>query len=366
MFAIVFAIYQFGLGSSRAFLGEPALIRISKVSPELAKPSNLLGASLLLGVLGLALSGAASLLPGSMGSLFLVLAVAFPVLMAVDSCRYWLFATNRPRQAALIDAVWLTSQLAAYAVAILVGASAPPVVLGTWAFGALVALALFCAVHRTLPSVRGGWSWILRTRDLAGRFFGEYLAISGTQQSVIYFSVIFSGLSASAALRGGQVLVGPLSMVSMGVAVVALPALSRVAHEPRHLMRRAVTISGALLTATCGYGVLLLLVPPGVAEGLLGESWSSGIALIPLLLIQIAVSNIAYGATASLRAMEAARISFRLRLATLPVTLGAIFVGAISSPQGAVLGAVIGGSIQALCWWMTVILLNRRRKTGAE
>jgi O-antigen/teichoic acid export membrane protein len=363
IFGIAFAIYQFGLGSSRAFLGEPALIRIAKGDSAAGTASNLLGASVWPGLLGLLACGAAGIFAGPSGTPFLAFAVGFPILMAVDSARYWLFANGRPASASLIDATWLVAQLATYGVAVLVGFESSAAVLWTWVAGAAIAAILFMLMQRALPSLRGGWEWIKSTRDLSFRYWGEYLTISGTQQSVIYFSVIFSGLSASAALRGGQVLIGPLSMISMGVAVVALPAMSHLARTGAidRLPRRAVLVSGALLGSTLLYGAILVLVPSEVGEALLGASWTAGAAIVPLLLLQTAVSNVAYGATAALRALEAARLTFRLRLTTLPVSLVAIFIGAMNSPSGAVIGAIAGGSIQLACWWIALVVVTRRR-----
>jgi O-antigen/teichoic acid export membrane protein len=368
IFGIAFTIYQFGLGSSRAFLGEPALIRIGKGASPAGTAGNLLGASTWLGLLGLVVCALAGLIAGHGGTLFVIFAVGFPLLMAVDSARYWLFAKGLPAMASLIDAAWLGAQLGSYGIVVLLGAHNSSAVLWTWIAGAAVSLLLFMLLQRTLPSIRGGWAWIRATRDLSFRYWGEYLAISGTQQSVIYFSVIFSGIAASAALRGGQVLIGPLSMLSVGVAVVALPALSNVAKasSAEKLIPRAALISAALLGSTLLYGGILTLVPTALGERLLGASWAAGIAIVPLLVLQTAVSNIAYGATAALRALEAARLTLRLRLITLPLSLAAIVVGATHSAEGAVIGAIIGGTAQLVCWWSALIVITRRRRSGGS
>ncbi|MCC4908095.1 hypothetical protein [Microbacterium sp. cx-59] len=368
VFGIAFAIYQFGLGTSRSFLGEPALIRIAKGSSLSGSAGSLLGASALPGLLGLVVCVIAGALAGPSGTLFFIFAAGFPFLMAVDSARYWLFANGRPASASLVDGIWIGAQLMSYGVIALLGVTNSSTVLWTWIAGAAVALTVFMLMQRAAPSLRGGWLWIKSTRDLSFRFWGEYLTISGTQQSVIYFSVIFSGLGASAALRGGQVLIGPLSMISMGVAVVALPAMANLvrANAIQMLPRRALLISLSLLAATLVYAALLMLVPSALGEALLGESWSVGAAIVPLLILQTAVSNVAYGATAALRAMEKARLTFRLRLATLPVSLAAIIFGATFSPAGAVVGAIIGGTIQLLCWWIALTVITRSNRGDTQ
>lgn len=367
IFGLVFAIYQLGLGSSRAFLGEPALIRISK-DPRTVHASGMLGASLALGLAGFLVCALAGFIAGPQGVLFFIFAVGFPVLMATDSCRYWLFAHGRPRDAAMVDLTWLLAQLGAYGVCVALGFNGANVVVSTWLFGALTALVGFMVVKRASIDLRAGWAWLKSARDLSFRFWGEYLTISGSQQSIVYFSVLFSGLGASAALRAGQVVVGPLSMVSMGVSVVALPELSRVAATGNRvrLVRRAALISAALLASTLVYSVAVMVTPEGVGEALLGESWRSGLALVPLLLALTAVSNVAYGATAALRALEKARLTLRLRLITLPVSLAAIFVGAAMSPAGAVIGAIIGAGVQMLLWWITLLTVTKRERGTSD
>lgn len=368
LFGIAFAIYQLGLGSSRAFIGEPALIRIAKNRESGGNGGNLLGASLALGLPGLAICLAIAIVSGEPSGVFAILGVGFPVLMATDSCRYWLFALERPKAAVALDATWLAVQLGLYGLVSAFGAATTSAVLWTWVVGAFAGCLLFMIMQRAIPSVPGGWKWIKSTRDLSFRFWGEYLTISGTQQSIIYFSVIFSGVAASGALRGGQVVVGPLSMVSMGVAVVALPTLSRTAaaHSTWSLVKAAALVSGVLVTVTAAYAVTLAFIPASAGELLLGESWTHGAALVPLLLVLTAVSNLAYGATAGLRALEKARLTLRLRLVTLPIALGAILIGASQSPAGAVIGAILGSSLQLICWWASLLIIARSRPEGSH
>lgn len=366
-FGVAFAIYQFGLGSSRALIGEPALIRVSSDNPNAASNARgILGSAMYIGVFGSAVNIVAAIAAPRFSTIFLVFALGFPILMAVDSARYWYLAKSEARSAATIDGIWIVAQLSTYALFLWGGVFSIETVLVTWVIGAIAALLSFCIVRRDYPSLSGGYHWLRSVRHLSLRFWGEYIAISGVQQGVIYFSVIFAGIAAAGSLRGGQVIVGPLSMLTMGVAVVALPSLAARAREydSRGLIKRSLAISGLLAATTLVYGTLILFLPPAVGENLLGDSWSSGIALVPFLIIQLIVSNLAYGATAGLRAMEAAKISLTLRLTTVPIVLLLVIFGASHSVSGAVIGATFGAALQLIMWWIAYLILARRLSRG--
>lgn len=322
----------------------------------------MLASSALLGLVGTAINAVLAAFAGTFASVFIAMAIAFPFLMVADGARYWEFARDRPKFSALLDSVWLIIQLGAYGVLVLLGGPGIVAVICTWALGAAAAATVFCLVRQSFPDVRALRTWISDHKGLSFRFFGEYLAISGVQQSVIYVSVLFAGLAAAGAVRGGQVIIGPLSVFSMGIAVVALPALSRRARRVsrKSFMQSAVVISGALLAITITYALLLLVLPASWGEFLLGDSWIAGAALVPVLLLQQAVNNVSYGATSGLRAMQAAKLSLRLRLATVPLVLACVIVGAyLDGAFGAILGAALGGSIQAICWWVAFFVAAR-------
>lgn len=363
VFALAFTIYQFGLGSSRAFVGEPALIR-SGGEPVGARrgAQGILGASLAVGTVGLIVNLVAALFAGAAWEIFVLFGIGFPILMVVDSIRYYFFSISRPSSALGVDTGWLAVQLIAYVVFAVLGQTSAPIVLATWIFGALAAVICYCIVFKGWPSPREGFRWARSVRHLSFRFWAEYAAVSGVQQSIVYFSTIFNGIAAAAALRGAQVIAGPLSTISMGISVVALPAMSTRARKRDRsgLLRLSALASGTLVTVTGVYAVVVMLIPTSWGEYLLGENWQLGRSLIPLLLVQIAIGNLSYGATAGIRAMEAAKVSLRLRYITAPIVLVLIIVGASFSPAGALMGAIGGSLVQMTAWWITYVVISRR------
>ena len=369
IFAVAFTVYQFGLGSSRSFVGEPALIKLAhEASPE-SRSGGVVSSSVAVGFLGFAACAVGWIFTAGESPVFLIFALSFPVLMLTDGLRYYLFAVSRVRLATAIDFTWLAVQAVSYLALVTAGSNSVATVLVTWSFGALISAVFFSAALGIRPGYRQARSWITDVRGLAGRFWAEYLAISGVQQSVIYAASAFQGLVAAGAIRAAQVFVGPLSIMSMGVSVVALPELSRRAKEPSKpsgLLRVSIGASGALLGVTALYATVVFLIPPEVGSALLGESWTLGQTLLPLLLTQIAVGNATYGATAGIRALQEARLSLRLRYSTAPIALIAILIGATQSVSGALVGAIVGSIVQFASWWVAYCYLLKRLPEGTR
>lgn len=367
-FALAFAVYQLGLGLSRAVTGEPTLIRFGDDRSRGAA-SAAIASGWVIGLAGAAAVGVLALVIPAFWATLALMAIGFPVLMLVDAARYGEFARSRPSRAFVIDAVWIVAQGAMLLVLWSVGLWSAPTVVLSWVVGSAFALVVVVVWHRALPGPLTGLRWLRDNRDLSGRFAAEYLAISGVQQSVVFFSVIFAGLTASGAIRGGQVVLGPLSIFTMGFAVVALPALSRLARSGRfdRLRNRSVMVSAVLSGATLAYGAVVLVIPDSLGEAALGASWQIGAALLPVLILQLLTSNVSYGATSGLRALQLARRSLILRWSTAPFIVAAVAVGAWQGGAfGAVLAAVIGGAVQAVAWWTTFLVSLRQTGRGNE
>ncbi|MDQ1121551.1 hypothetical protein [Microbacterium trichothecenolyticum] len=367
-FALAFAIYQLGLGLSRAVTGEPTLIRFSDDDSR-GGASAAIASGWVIGLAGAVAVGALALVIPAFWTTLALMAVGFPVLMLVDAARYTEFARSRPSRAFAIDAIWIGSQGALLVVLWSVELWSAPTIVLSWVVGSACALAFVVISQGSLPGPLTGVRWLRENRDLSGRFAAEYLAISGVQQSVVFFSVIFAGLTASGAIRGGQVVLGPLSIFTMGFAVVALPALSRLARSGRfdRLRNRSVMVSAILSGATLAYGAVVLTIPASVGEAALGASWDVGAALLPVLILQLLASNVSYGATSGLRALQLARRSLILRWSTAPVIIAAVVYGAWQGGAfGAVLAAVIGGALQAVAWWTTFLVSLRQMDRGQE
>jgi O-antigen/teichoic acid export membrane protein len=372
-FGLAYAYYQIMLGVSRSTVGEPTLIRAAS-GPERGvgyrtAQIDTLGASLIVGLASSAVSVVIALVsPANVAPAFWALAVSLPGLMVLDGMRYWSFAVGRAKTAAMLDVGWLVGQLGLFLLIVALGVGTLFTLIASWGAGALLAAIIYLLVIRAFPSVPGGTRWFKANLDMSPRFLGEYLTVSGVQQGMVLFALIFAGISAVGSLRAAQVVMGPMNVVTMGVAVIVLPALSRRATSaPKTLMRTSVLVSAVLSGSMLAFGVLASLIPTAWGEVLLGDSWAAGQELILLAAGALAVTSLSYGATSALRAMQLVRESFKLRLITAPVVLATIGVGAWQGgAAGALIGAIVGGLLQCTAWWILYWRSWLRRVGGAN
>jgi O-antigen/teichoic acid export membrane protein len=197
--------------------------------------------------------------------------------------------------------------------------------------------------------------WLKSQKDLAPRFLGEFTALNGAGQGAAYVIGAIAGLVAVGALRGGQLLLGPLNVVFLGIGIMAVPECVRLLRQsPERLWRVTQGISLLLASVALAWGLLLLLIPPQVGSALLGESWQGARSVVFALAVAMAGSGAMTGAFAGLRSLAAAPRTLAVRLTLAPLTLAAAAGGAVLA--GA-LGAAWGFAVVA---WIGAILVWRQ------
>ena len=169
----------------------------------------------------------------------------------------------------------------------------------------------------------------------------------------MYATAAFAGLSAAGALRGAQVVLGPLNILNMGVTAPAVAESVRIARRsPRRMMRAVELLAVVLVVVFVAWGVVMYLLPDSVGEALLKRSWQPAHDVIPPTRRSWRRRGCSTAATVGLRAMAAAKRSLRSRLVT-----GCAgrrrrddrrgHRGAVGAATGLALGLWIGG----IQWW---------------
>lgn len=355
-FALVFSCYLFLVGSSRALVSEPLLVRHSaEGDPDLAgamarSTGTALALSLCAGlvvlVVGAALSGPARL-P------LIALSVALPGLLLQDAWRYAFFASGRPAAAAANDALWAVLQLSIVGLLLASGDTSVAVLVVAWGASATVCALLGCVQAGVRPRPLAARRWLVSHRDLAPRFLGEFVAVGGALQAVLWAVAFAGGAAAAGALRGGQLLVGPLTVLIAAAPAAAIPEGVRLhRRSPPTVMRMLAVLSGGLSCAAMLWGAALLLLPESVGRALLGASWPAARPLLlPLALATVAVGA-STGAIVGLRVLASAARSLRVRLIVTPTTFGLAVAGVVlGGARGAAIGIAVGASIAAFAWW---------------
>jgi O-antigen/teichoic acid export membrane protein len=355
-FALVFATYLLILGISRAINTQPLVVRFSDVEAgswrEASREAT--GAAIWLGVVAGTASAVIGVILASPALVFMGL--MFPGLLLQDAWRMAFFARGSGRSAFVNDLVWAVALVPALWITVQIdSSSAAPFVLA-WGCSATVAAVAGVAQSRIVPalSVARTVGWQRAHRDLAPRFLGEFLALSASNQLLLYGVTGISGLVAGGAIRAGQVLLGPLHVIQGGAWLVALPEQVRsVRRGKRRFVALSVALSGALGLAALGYGVLVILVPDELGRTLFGPTWANAAdVVLPLALANIGI-GLWMGAVLGLRAMEQARRSFRARLISSPLTVVGGVVGALlGDAPGAAWGVAIATAIGLPTWWL--------------
>jgi len=196
--------------------------------------------------------------------------------------------------------------------------------------------------------------WISRHRDLGPRYLAENTANSGAAQLRSYGLGLITGLAAVGYVQAASTLMGPFMVVFMGMSLVTVPEAARVLRRsPRRLPLFCLAISiGLTLAALTWGGILLVVLPRGFGQWLLGPIWQHAYPVVLPTALGLAGATFIAGASAGLRAMGASRRSLRTQIIT---SIGYVTVALVGAAAGGAVGAVRGTAMAvwagALLWW---------------
>jgi O-antigen/teichoic acid export membrane protein len=362
-FALAYAYYIALLQLSRCFTSEPLMVRFSGSRREAWHGATLHAAStaVTLGCLGTVVGLAvAGLTDGALRSSFLVVSAFLPLLLLQDLWRFGFFAAGRPRAAAANDTVWVVAMAILVLVAHAAGSPTLTWLVFVWAFsGAIAGVFGAFQVHRR-PRARHVRGWIATHRDLGIRFAGEYLVYSAAVQATLYIVGAVAGVAAVGSIRAAQTLVGPVSLVFLGVSFGAVPEGVRIAaRSPGRLPRFVSRLSLCLAGVSLMWGALVLAIPDGVGEAILGDSWRSARNLMVPIVVAVIAEGLNVGPWVGLRALAAAGRSLRGRAMIAAVTMVAGAAGsATMGAWGAAAGFAAGSVIATGVWTWQFLAAN--------
>lgn len=355
-FSIAFVLYTTALSGARAVVGEPLSVRYSASAGVDWKrgASQAMGAAVVVGVVvGFACAVVRIFDGGVVGSSLFLLGVTMPGLLLQDAWRYAFFTQGRGFQAFLNDSIWALVLFAWIAVLLSAGHATVGALILAWGGAACCAALAGIAQARLLPRPSQALTWWSEQRDLAPRFFGEFAAGNGSAQVVTYATAAAGGLTEAGALRGAQLLLGPINIFTMGIGVAAVPAGVRLLEQGRERLKRAaVFLSAALALITLTWGAVIFLLPERWGIALLHDNWLGAHAVVlPLTLAWTGLSANT-GAALGLRALAAAKRSLRVKITITPLTLIAVGAGAtLNGAVGAAYGLAITATSGACLWW---------------
>jgi O-antigen/teichoic acid export membrane protein len=355
-FGLAYATYTLALGASRALAAEPLVVRFSAGSHDQWRSAvgGATGTSIVLGaIVGTSSLFVATLTGGPLRSAFALLGIALPGLLVQDAWRFAFFALGRGDRAFWNDFVWAAVLFPGAALLLSSGKASMPALMAAWAIAGWTAAAVGLAQARVRPKPSRALWWLREQRDLAFRFFSEFVVSSGATQLSLFLIGGLATLADVGDLRAGQMILGPLNILFLGTALVAVAEAAKLLGESPAKMDRAIRMVSALLTVgTVVWATVALLLPDSLGKVLLGRNWAGGrIVLVPLAISAIG-SALSYGPMTGLRALAAARSSLRARVfdATSTVVLS-VSGAAVAGATGAAWGYAIAGCLRVPNWW---------------
>jgi O-antigen/teichoic acid export membrane protein len=365
VYSLAYVTYGFALNASRGLSTDPLMVRFSGTDRATWRRAtrDCTGTALVVGLLsGAAVLAVAKVLSSTAAPGFEALGLTLPGLMLQDSWRYSFFALGRGAQAFLNDMIWAVTLLPA--LLLLKASSHADVFWFTFAWGATgtVAAAVGPFQARLLPRISGAWRWVADHRDLGFRYLLEGTASNAVNQVRSYGVAVILGLGAVGYLQASITLMGPMTILFLGMGLVTIPEGARaLRRSPRHLRIFCVLVSVGLTAASLGWGlVLLVAVPRGLGSGLLGPIWHTTYPLVLPMSLYLMGQAVGTGASTGLHALGAAKRSLRFVLITAAICSAFALAGAlIGGVMGTAVGMAIGNWVSAfLFWWQFGVALR--------
>jgi hypothetical protein len=356
LFVLALSTYWLALGLTRAITCEPLLIRYSSVD-RAARDRGVESALAVAIVFGVVLGGLAIATGKIAGGdraevLFVVTGLGLPALLAHDVCRHAFLAAGRVRAAFILDLAWLLCASGGLLALAALAALTPAWTIAAWAAAAGLIAAGTVVVQRWRLDLRGGAEWLGRHRDLAPALFTEFLAMSGAAQFSLYIVASISGVTAVAAIRGAQILLGPYNVLLLGTPSVAVPnGVRELSASPERLRTSSARISLVLAGGAIACGAAVEVIPEQVGRELLGTTWAISSDVVLPLSIAMAGAGVVAGSLIGLRVLAAARRSMHARLILAMLTIIATAIGAsLGDATGAAIGVAVALWFGAGVW----------------
>jgi O-antigen/teichoic acid export membrane protein len=356
-FSLAYVTYSFALNASRGLATDPLMVRFNGARRPawLQAVAGSSGTAALAGfVSGTLVLSMVAFLGSTARGAFLALGLVLPGLLLQDSWRYAFFAVGRGNQALLNDTIWLLAMVPGIGYLRLTGHVNAFSFILIWGLAAAVAASVGPVQTRVLPRLSAAPRWLSSHRDLGLRYLAENASNSGSSQLRSYGVGIMVGLAAVGYVQAATTLSGPFLVVFMGLSLVTIPEAARVLRRsPQHLALFCLVVGGCLAVGGLAWGgFLLVALPKGLGQWLLGPIWRPTYGLVLPLTISVMGACFIGGATAGLHALGVAKRSLRAMVISSAVYLtcglaGAAWDGAV----GTMCGAAVATWVGAVLWW---------------
>lgn len=364
-FALAYLTYGFANNVSRGVSIEPLLVRFSGLEWKWRRATGgCTGTALLVGLAtGSVALMAGVLIGGTTGLAFVALGLMMPGLLLQDSWRYAFFAMGRGHQAFVNDTVWALVEIPLLVAVKTTGHANVFWFIVAWGAGAYVGAVLGMFQARVVPRLVGATRWLISHRDLGPRYMLENAGTNASTTVLSYSVSSILGVATVGAMQAANVLMGPFKIIVYGLGMITIPEAAHILRtSPRRLPLFCVAVSAGLALAALAWGVVLLVVMPlGVGQLVLGSIWRPAYPLVLPTALAIAGGCASVGPGTGMHALGAARRSLRASLVNSAIIIPLGIAGALVA---GVLGALYFAAVAA--WLSTVMFWWYFRKAMHE
>jgi O-antigen/teichoic acid export membrane protein len=369
-FSIAYTTYVVVLGIVRGAVAQPLIVRYSATDEARwrAGSGRASGFAFVTGLLigaGCLFTGLA--IGGIVGRGLVAVAVTLPGLLVQDTWRYALFAHERGRSAFANDLVWLAVQLPALGLVLWLGRDVAFAALLAWGGAGTVAALVGGRQAGVRLRPEAAAEWLREHRVLIPRYVAEATASLTSSQLALYGVGALAGLATLGELRVGQLLIGPILVIFIGLQLVAVPQAVRALGVSVARLRRLCLIVGlAMAGIAAAWGVFVSLLPDEIGRALLRANWDPAHGIVLPLALGLAASSFSSGALIGLRAFAAATRSLRATVISSSLTTVTTIVGAmLYGAAGAAWGILLAHSVAMALWWWEFGRESRRHVAEA-
>lgn len=309
------------------------------------------------------LLAASMLLSHELRVMFVIFAVAFPLMACQDYARYIGISRYRPEYAIVLDVAWLLLFVVAYVALRHTGHVSLPWIFGAWA-GAGAAVGLFALWnHATRRDVPGYLRFWYRSEHAVGlRFAGQTLVTSTWAYIVINLFILIFSISVIGEFKLAQLIFGPVTVLVAGVLTAMIAQAARAFAVDSRRALRFVAGAGVLTFAgTLVWTALIYAAPVHTMTKVLGPTWPAARHLVPAMGLAMALASLAQAATTGLRSIRAAKESLRLVVCMVPVLFTfCIGAGALWGVEAAVLALCAAYLVYVVAGWALLVRTVQR------
>lgn len=326
--AVPFAFYALALAVARSWLGDLIGARWDGTGE---RTSSAAAAGLLLGVPAALLSLVGGALSSDAGP-WVALAISWPFLLALDTCRYESIAADGGRRAMTLDIAWLMLAGAGFVLVGVLSTFNASNLMAVWCVGGALAWMLVTRLE-SLRALRGGIEWLRTEPHDARRLFVENLAARSTLPMLVLIGGAVLTKSEVALFSFARSAAAPVTVVYVAFLAFAVPALRSGRWPADGLVMR---FSPGAYGLVCSVGVIAGFQ---VLQSTQFAASAYDVGVVAAMLASVAASGFALGIRAEMRAKQQL-----VPLARTQVVAGLVAFG----------GGIAGLAVERSALWMTI------------